>query len=104
MKPGQRKDLSAPARVSRRAKSDLHSSVTASARNSFSLQLRIRGQAEYLFEASCQGLEEAVRVGETQFVNFDKRNPWFVQDSVRQRIVILLDPLTEYIGQQVLGN
>lgn len=100
MKPQRREDLSTPAEVSRRAKSDSRSSATASARNLFSLELRIRGQAEYLFEANCRGLEEAARVGEMHFVGFDGRNPWFVQDSVRRRIVILLDPFTECMRQQ----
>ena len=42
----------------------------------------------------CRGLEHAIGIGEKWFRAFQARNPWFVQDSKRRRIFILLDPET----------
>ncbi len=61
----------------------------------FALEIRIRGKADLLHQESCQGLEDAIRIGEKWFRAFQTRNPWFVQDSQRRRIFILLDPETE---------
>ena len=62
---------------------------------SFALEIRIRGRADALHRETCQGLEDAIRIGEKWFRAFQARNPWFVQDSVQNRIFILLDPETE---------
>ena len=66
-----------------------------SSSGSFALEVRIRGKADALHQESCQGLEDAVRIGEKWFRTFHARNPWFVQDSVRKKIFILLDPETK---------
>jgi len=60
----------------------------------FALEIRIRGKPDALHRETCQGLEDAVRIGEKWFRAFHARNPWFVRDSVRKRIFILLDPET----------
>ena len=65
----------------------------------FALQIRIRGRTDLLHEEVCEGLEDAIRIGEKWFRAFQARNPWFVQDSKRQRIFILLDPDTETMRQ-----
>jgi hypothetical protein len=62
---------------------------------SFALEIRIRGRADSLHRETCQGLEDAIRIGEKWFRAFQARNPWFVQDSKQKRISILLDPETE---------
>ncbi len=67
----------------------------ASDRGSFTLEIRIRGKADHLHQETCDGLEHAIRIGENWFRAFQSRNPWFVQDSKRRRIFILLDPDTE---------
>jgi hypothetical protein len=61
----------------------------------FALEIRIRGKTDHLHQESCSGLEDAIRIGEKWFRAFQARNPWFVQDSKRKRIFILLDPETE---------
>jgi hypothetical protein len=61
----------------------------------FALEVRIRGKADRLRRETCQGLEDAIRIGEKWFRAFRARNPWFVQDSKQKRIFILLDPETE---------
>ena len=58
----------------------------------FALEIRIRGRVDFLHQEFCEGLEGAVRIGEKWFNAFQNRNPWFVQDSTRRRILILLDP------------
>lgn len=90
--------------ISPSVKNHSRTRAAASPGNCFALELRIRGQADYVFESACMGLEEAVRLGEMCFLRFDARNPWFVQDSLRRRIVILLDPLTECIREQAYRN
>ncbi len=62
---------------------------------SFALEIRIRGKTDHLYQESCNGLEDAIRIGERWFRAFQARNPWFVQDSKRKRIFILLDPETD---------
>lgn len=62
---------------------------------SFALEIRVRGQTSYLQREQCKGLEDAIRIGQKWFRAFQARNPWFVQDSKRKRIFILLDPETE---------
>jgi hypothetical protein len=61
----------------------------------FALEIRVRGKTDYLHQEVCSGLEDAVRIGQKWFKAFQSRNPWFVQDSKRKRIFILLDPETE---------
>jgi hypothetical protein len=61
---------------------------------SFALEIRVRGKTDYLHQEVCSGLEDAVRIGQKWFKAFQSRNPWFVQDSKRERIFILLDPET----------
>jgi hypothetical protein len=61
----------------------------------FALEIRVRGKTDYLHQEVCNGLEDAVRIGQKWFKAFQARNPWFVQDSTRKRIFILLDPETE---------
>ena len=63
----------------------------------FALEIRVRGKADYLHQENCGGLEDALRVGQKWFRAFKARNPWFVQDSKRKRIYILLDPETESV-------
>jgi hypothetical protein len=58
----------------------------------FALKIQIRGRSDFLHEEVCSGLEDAIRIGEKWFRAFQARNPWFVQDSKRRRIFILLDP------------
>ena len=58
----------------------------------FALRIQIRGRSDFLHEEVCSGLEDAIRIGENWFRAFQARNPWFVQDSKRRRIFILLDP------------
>jgi hypothetical protein len=58
----------------------------------FALKIQIRGRSDFLHEEVCSGLEDAIRIGEKWFRAFQARNPWFVQDSRRRRIFILLDP------------
>ena len=65
----------------------------------FSLEIRIRGRTDVIHEELCEGLEDAIRIGEKWFRAFQARNPWFVQDSKRQRIFILLDSETETLMQ-----
>ncbi len=67
---------------------------------SFALEIRVRGQTSYLHRQHCTGLEDAVRIGRKWFMAFQARNPWFVQDSKRKRIFILLDPETESLLRQ----
>lgn len=67
----------------------------ASDSGGFALEIRIRGKTDHLHQESCSGLEDAIRIGEKWFRAFQARNPWFVQDSKRKRIFILLDPETE---------
>lgn len=59
------------------------------------LEIRARGRKDHLHREECAGLERAIRIGEKWFRVFEARNPWFVQDSKRKRIFILLDPETE---------
>jgi hypothetical protein len=66
----------------------------------FALEIRIRGRTDLLHEEVCNGLEDAIRIGEKWFKAFQARNPWFVQDSRRQKLFILLDPETESIPQR----
>jgi hypothetical protein len=61
----------------------------------FALEIRVRGHKDHLHREECAGLEDAIRIGEKWFRAFEARNPWFVQDSKRRRIFILLDPETE---------
>jgi hypothetical protein len=61
----------------------------------FALEIRVRGQKDHLHREERAGLEDAIRIGEKWFRAFEARNPWFVQDSKRRRIFILLDPETE---------
>ncbi len=71
-------------------------SVEASpVKKDFSLSIQIRGRSDFLHEEVCSGLEDAIRIGEKWFRAFQTRNPWFVQDSKRRRIFILLDPESE---------
>jgi hypothetical protein len=58
----------------------------------FALKIQIRGRSDFLHEEVCSGLEDALRIGEKWFRAFQARNPWFVQDSKRRRIFILIDP------------
>ncbi len=82
-------------RSAKRKHAGVHGSFrTKNARN-FALEIRVRGRTELLHEEFCEGLEDAVRIGEKWFRAFQARNPWFVQDSKRNRIFILLDPVTE---------
>jgi hypothetical protein len=60
----------------------------------FELEIRIRGRVDSLHRETCEGLEDAIRIGEKWFRAFQARNPWFVQDSRGKRIFILLDPDT----------
>ena len=53
---------------------------------SFSLEIRIRGNTHHLHRENCNGLEDAIRIGEKWFRAFEARNPCFVQDSQRKRI------------------
>jgi len=71
------------------------SNETPSLGKDFALEIRVRGKSDYLHEELCHGLEDAIRIGEKWFRAFQARNPWFVQDSKRKRIFILLDPETE---------
>lgn len=71
------------------------SNTTASVVKFFALEVRVRGKTGYLHQEVCNGLEDAIRIGEKWFKAFQARNPWFVQDSKRKRIFILLDPETE---------
>jgi hypothetical protein len=64
------------------------------------LEIRIRGEVGYLYRETCAGLEDAARIGRMQFVAFDARNPWLVQDSLQRRIFVLLDPETETLRKQ----
>ncbi len=66
----------------------------------FDLEIRVRGKTDYLHQEVCDGLEDAIRIGEKWFRAFRARNPWFVQDSKRKRIFILLDPETESLLRQ----
>ena len=68
-----------------------------SSSESFALEIRIRGKADALHRETCQGLEDAIRIGEKWFRAFQARNPWFVQDSSGKRIFILLDPETKAV-------
>lgn len=61
----------------------------------FALEIRVRGKPSVLHTEVCRGLEHAIEIGEKWFRAFQVRNPWFVQDSKRRRIFILLDPETE---------
>ncbi len=61
----------------------------------FALKIQIRGRSDFLHEEICSGLEDAIRIGEKWFRAFQAINPWFVQDSKRRRIFILLDPESE---------
>ena len=61
----------------------------------FALEIRVRGKPNVLHTEVCRGLEHAIGIGEKWFRAFQARNPWFVQDSKRRRIFILLDPETE---------
>lgn len=65
----------------------------------FALEIRIRGRTDVLHEEVCEGLADAIRIGEKWFRAFQARNPWFVQDSKRRRIFILLDPETQNLVQ-----
>ena len=65
------------------------------AATTFELEFRVRGKTDHLHQEVCSGLEDAVRIGQKWFKAFQSRNPWFVQDSKRKRIFILLDPETE---------
>ena len=69
--------------------------AAASVVTCFALEIRVRGQTDHLHQEVCNGLEEAIRIGEEWFRAFQARNRWFVQDSTRKRIFILLDPETE---------
>lgn len=71
------------------------SSTTPSLVKYFALEIRVRGKTDYLHREVCSGLEDALRIGQKWFKAFQARNPWFVQDSKRKRIFILLDPQTE---------
>lgn len=71
------------------------SSETYPLGKSFALKIQIRGRSDFLHEEVCSGLEDAIRIGEKWFRAFQARNPWFVQDSRRRRIFILLDPESE---------
>jgi hypothetical protein len=70
-------------------------SGTASTAEHFALEIRVRGKTDHLHQEVCKGLEDALRIGQKWFKAFQARNPWFVQDSKRKRIFILLDPETE---------
>jgi hypothetical protein len=72
----------------------------ASGNRYLDLEIRIRGEVGYLHRETCAGLEEAARIGRMQFVGFDARNPWLVQDSLQRRIFVLLDPETETLRMQ----
>jgi hypothetical protein len=79
-----------------------HGTAMASERNSaksdpggFALEIRVRGKPNVLHTEVCRGLEHAIGMGEKWFRAFQARNPWFVQDSKRRKIFILLDPETE---------
>ena len=61
----------------------------------FTLEIRVRGKPNVLHREVCRGLEHAIGIGEKWVRAFLARNPWFVQDSKRRRIFILLDPETE---------
>ena len=61
----------------------------------FALEIRIRGKPDVLHTEVCRGLERAIGMGEKWFRAFQARNPWFVQDSNRKKIFVLLDPETE---------
>jgi hypothetical protein len=71
------------------------SNETPSVVNPFALEIRVRGKTNFLHQEVCNGLEDAVRIGQKWFKAFRARNPWFVQASKRKRIFILLDPETE---------
>ena len=71
------------------------SNTTPSLVKHFALEIRVRGKTDYLHRKVCSGLEDALRIGQKWFKAFQARNPWFVQDSKRKRIFILLDPETE---------
>ncbi len=58
----------------------------------FAVEFRIRGEMDSVYHTSCKNVEEAIHVGELKFSVFEGRNPWMVQDSQQQRILILLDP------------
>lgn len=81
-----------PKRRNALAKCKAVSVETFPANNDFALTIQIRGRSDFLHEEVCSGLEEAIRIGEKWFRAFQARNPWFVQDSKRRRIFILLDP------------
>lgn len=68
---------------------------TAPTAEHFALEIRIRGKTDHLHQEVCKGLEDALRIGQKWFKSFQARNPWFVQDSKRKRIFILLDPETK---------
>jgi hypothetical protein len=76
----------------------------ASDAGSFTLEIRIRGKADHLHQETCEGLEHAIQIGEKWFRAFQARNPWFVQDSKRKRIFILLDPDTEALDSAKHGR
>lgn len=78
------------------------STKTSSVGKDFALRIQIRGRSDFLHEEVCSGLEEAIRIGEKWFRAFQARNPWFVQDSKRRRIFILLDPESQSSINQVL--
>jgi len=61
----------------------------------FALEIRIRGRTDLLHKEVCEGLEDAIRIGEKWFRAFQARNHCFGQGSKRQRIFILLYPETE---------
>ncbi|MFL6449677.1 MAG: hypothetical protein ACJ746_18645 [Bryobacteraceae bacterium] len=61
----------------------------------FALEIRVRGKPDVLHTEVCRGLEHAIGMGEKWFRAFEARNPWFVQDSKRRKIFVLLDPETE---------
>jgi hypothetical protein len=42
----------------------------------FGIEIRVRGEVDYLHRETCVGLEDAVRKGRMKFLVFDERNPW----------------------------
>ena len=61
----------------------------------FTLQVRLRGELGVACEVSCNGLEDALRFGQSEFRAFAERNPWIGLDWLQCKIWILLDPETE---------
>jgi hypothetical protein len=66
----------------------------------FALEIRVRGRTDFEHEEVCDGLEDAIQIGERWFRAFQRRNPWFVQDSLRRKILILIDPETHSLFRQ----